>query len=120
MLPTGECTKCSGDNKAPTIKLKGSSTITLNVGETYIELGATAEDDIDGDLTSKIEISETSETLDTSKAGTYTITYTVKDSNDNVAKVTRKVVVKSTTTKPTEDNKTDDKNDNKEENKTTP
>ena len=117
MLPTGECTKCSGDNKAPTIKLKGSSTITLNVGETYTEQGATAEDDIDGDLTSKIEISGK---VDTSKAGTYTITYTVKDSNDNVAKVTRKVVVKSTTTKPTEDNKTDDKNDNKEENKTTP
>ena len=117
MLPTGECTKCSGDNKAPTIKLKGSSTITFNVGETYTEQGATAEDDIDGDLTSKIEISGT---VDTSKAGTYTITYTVKDSNDNVAKVTRKVAVKSTTTKPTEDNKTDDKNDNKEENKTTP
>ena len=117
MLPTGECTKCTGSDKEPKIKLKGSSTITLNVGETYTEQGATATDEEDGDLTSKIEISGT---VDTSKAGTYTITYTVKDSNDNVAKVTRKVTVKAPTTKPTEDNKTDDKNDNKEENKTTP
>ncbi len=53
--------------------------------------GATATDDKDGDLTSKIE---TSGNVDTKKAGTYKITYTVKDSSGNVATVTRTVIVK--------------------------
>ena len=108
MLPTDECTKCKGDKTAPTIKLKGSSTITLQLNETYVEQGATATDDVDGDLTSKIEITGK---VDTTKAGTYTITYTVKDSNDNTAKVTRKVIVEEVK-KPGDDNNstTDDEN----------
>lgn len=112
MLPTSECTKCKGDNKAPTIKLNGSSTITLKVGETYTEQGATATDDVDGDLTSQIEITGT---VNTSKAGTYTITYTVKDSNDNVTKVTRKVIVEDVK-KPSEPS---DENNTTQENETT-
>ena len=108
MLPTSECTKCKGDKTAPTIKLKGSSTITLNIGDTYTEQGATATDDVDGDLTSKIEITGT---VDTSKAGTYTLTYTVKDSNDNIAKVTRKVIVKNNTNPSEPTDNTADNND---------
>ena len=92
VLPTEECKKCKGDKKGPTIKLKGTSTITLQLNETYVEQGATATDDVDGNLTDKIEITGT---VNTSKAGTYIITYTVKDSNDNVSKVTRKVIVES-------------------------
>lgn len=110
MLPTDECGKCKGDNKAPTIKLNGSRTITLKVGETYTELGAKATDDVDGDLTSKIEITGT---VNTSKTGTYTITYTVKDSNDNVTKVTRKIIVEETKkpSEPTDDNNAIDNNE---------
>lgn len=107
MLPTEECTKCKGDTKAPTIKLKGTSTITLKLNEQYVEQGATATDDIDGDLTSKIEITGT---VDISKAGTYTITYTVKDSNGNVSTATRKVIVEEIKKpeKPSDGNNTDD------------
>lgn len=110
MVPTSHCTKCKGDKEAPKIKLNGPSTINLKLNETYSEQGATAEDKIDGDLTDKIEVKGT---VNTSKAGTYTITYTVKDSNDNVAKVTRKVVVGTgNSTKPT--TPTDDDKDDKE------
>ena len=111
-LPSGKCTKCDGDQDAPKIKLNGPSTITLKLNETYTEQGATAEDKVDGNLTDKIEVKGT---VNTSKAGTYTITYTVKDANDNVAKVTRKVIVagadggKSAT--PKEDNGKDSKED---------
>ena len=90
MLPTDECKECSGESKAPTIKLNGLSTIKLKLNETYTEAGATASDEEDGDLTSQIEISGK---VDTTKAGTYTITYKVKDSSGKEAKVTRKVIV---------------------------
>ena len=117
MLPTDECTKCKGDKTAPTIKLKGSSTIRLKLNETYIEQGATATDDVDGDLTSKIEITGS---VNTTKAGTYTITYTVKDSNDNTAKVTRKVIVEEVK-KPNDEENTSTGDENVvEDNETTP
>lgn len=90
MLPTDDCTKCKADTTAPTIKLKGLSTIKLNINDVYTESGATATDDVDGDLTSKIEISGN---VDTTKVGTYIITYKVTDSNGNVATVTRTVTV---------------------------
>ena len=112
MLPDKECTehKDGGNNdnndkkdSAPKITLNGSSTINLKVGDTYTEQGAKATDETDGDLTSKIE---TSGTVDTSKAGTYTITYTVKNSQDKSAKATRTVKVSEKETKP--ENKTED------------
>lgn len=53
--------------------------------------GATATDDRDGDLTSKIK---TTGKVDTKKEGTYIITYTVEDSAKNSASVTRIVIVK--------------------------
>lgn len=64
--------------------------------------GATAKDDRDGDLTSKIE---TTGKVDTKKAGTYKITYTVKDSAGNVATASRTVIVK-------EEKKPDKNNEN--------
>lgn len=53
--------------------------------------GATATDDRDGDISSKIEISGK---VDTKKAGTYKITYTVKDAAGNVATAIRTIIVK--------------------------
>ena len=79
------------DAKAPTISLIGSDTINLNVGETYTEKGATAKDDKDGDITNKIQISGS---VNTSKAGTYKITYKVKNSSDKETTKVRTVVVK--------------------------
>ena len=76
----------------PTITLTGSSTITLLVGDTYIEDGCVATDEVDGDLTSSII---TTGTVDTSTVGTYTLVYSITDSASNIVSTTRTVIVNS-------------------------
>ncbi|WP_397364281.1 M4 family metallopeptidase [Olleya sp. R77988] len=79
------------DTTAPVITLTGASIINLEVGDTYNELGATATDNIDGNLTSSIVITGT---VNTNSAGTYTRNYNVSDAAGNAAsQVTRTVVV---------------------------
>ncbi|WP_218668078.1 DUF5011 domain-containing protein [Virgibacillus proomii] len=78
------------DNDAPVITLNGDNPMTLNVGETYSEPGATAKDNVDGDLTEQMKIS--GEVI-THKAGEYSITYTVTDKAGNKATATRTVYV---------------------------
>ncbi len=80
------------DTEKPVITLKGGNELTINVDEEFKDPGATATDNKDGDLTDKIVVSGT---VDSKTAGTYTITYTVKDSAGNEASVTRKVIVKA-------------------------
>jgi hypothetical protein len=70
------------DTTAPIITLTGASTINLNVGDTYNELGATATDNIDGNLTSSIV---TSGTVNTNSVGSYTVNYNVSDAAGNAA-----------------------------------
>ena len=84
--------------KAPKISLIGNASMTLNVGETYTEKGATAKDDKDGDITSNIQISGN---VNTSKAGTYTIKYSVKNSAGKETTKTRTVIVKDKDSTPT-------------------
>ena len=76
----------------PTITLTGSATISILVGDTYIENGCVATDALDGDLTSSII---TSGTVDTSTVGTYTLVYSVSDSASNIVSTTRTVIVNS-------------------------
>lgn len=66
------------DNTAPVITLTGEDTITLTIGDTWTDPGATAIDAQDGDVTSDITIG--GDTVDTSTAGTYIIEYDVIDS----------------------------------------
>ena len=87
------------DTTNPVITLNGNSAITLKLNETYNDEGATATDDRDGDITSKIVKNGT---VDTSKAGTYTLTYTVQDAAGNSANVTRVVTVAEPEHKPQE------------------
>ena len=87
------------NSEAPTISLIGEINVTLNVGENYVEKGATAKDSIDGDITSKIQISGS---VNTSKAGKYSVTYKVKNSAGKETTVTRNITVKEKNeTKPT-------------------
>ena len=78
----------------PEIELVGDEEITIEVGGTYTEQGATATDNYDGDITANIEIDGE---VDTNVVGTYTITYTITDAAGNSASVTRTVKVVDTT-----------------------
>jgi hypothetical protein len=80
------------DGVGPVISLVGASTLNLNVGEAYVESGATASDEVEGTVTATA-----SGAVDTNSAGTYTVTYNAGDANGNAATpVTRTVVVGST------------------------
>lgn len=79
------------DEIAPEITLKGKAEVSIYVGDTYKDEGCTALDNYDGDITNKASI--TGE-VDTTKEGTYTITYKVADSSNNASETTRKVIVK--------------------------
>jgi hypothetical protein len=65
------------DDIGPIITLIGPESITLEAGiDTYTEQGATATDNVDGDVTADIAISGA---VDTTTVGTYTIRYDVTD-----------------------------------------
>ena len=78
------------DTEKPVITLFGDEKITLTVGDKYEELKATAMDNVDGDLTDKIKISGS---VNTSKAGTYIITYTVSDTAKNKETKERTIII---------------------------
>lgn len=79
------------DITPPTITLKGDASMSINAGTAYNEPGYTAMDNIDGDITDRVEISGF---VNIYHAGTYTLTYTVTDSHGNQATAERTVVVK--------------------------
>ena len=76
------------DTTAPTITVVGNLNDTIKVGDSYVELGASAFDTLDGTLS----ITMTG-TVDSSKIGTYAITYTATDAANNIKNVTRYVTV---------------------------
>lgn len=84
------------DTEAPVISLNGASTINLNPFDTYAELGATATDNVDGNISGSIIIG--GDTVNTNAIGTYIVTYNVSDAAGNAAvEVTRTIVVSDTT-----------------------
>jgi Ca2+-binding RTX toxin-like protein len=88
---TSTSTITVGDTTAPVITLLGSDPVVAPLGGYYTDAGAIAFDLVDGDLTAAIV---TVNPVDTSIAGTYTITYDVIDSHGNAAaQVTRTVEV---------------------------
>ena len=85
----------------PVIMLNGAATVTLQQGDTYVEEGATANDAEDGDLTAQIQVTVDPTPVDPDAPGIYTITYSIQDSDGNMAQVERTVVVEDTTISPT-------------------
>jgi hypothetical protein len=77
---------------APTITLLGDATVTIMVGDTYTDAGATASDPQDGDITDQIFVDNP---VDANTVGTYTVTYTVQDSAGNPAEAQRTVIVQA-------------------------
>ena len=83
------------DTTVPIITLNGSDPVTIEVGTTYNDDGATANDNYDGNRTTSIV---TVNTVNANVIGNYTITYNVNDtSGNNATQVTRTVNVVDTT-----------------------
>ena len=80
------------DTTSPTLTLHGDEAINIAQDSQYKELGCYAQDNYEGDISSKISISSD---VDTSKIGNYTVTYTVSDSSGNTSSITRIVNVVS-------------------------
>jgi hypothetical protein len=72
-------------SSGPVMALAGPDPQVIPVGDSYVEYGADAHDDRDGDLTGSVVIDATD--VDTSRLGTYGVTYDVSDS-DGVAAAT--------------------------------
>jgi len=89
------------DTTPPVITLIDSDTINIYVGDSYdVDAGATAFDDVDGDITAKIIVVNP---VDTNITGTYIITYNVSDTAGNPAtEVTRTVIVSEKPAPPAE------------------
>ncbi|MCD8028867.1 MAG: DUF5011 domain-containing protein, partial [Erysipelotrichaceae bacterium] len=84
------------DISAPTIKLSKTK-VSIYVGDRFSasKYLSSATDNKDGDLTDEVEIDSS---VKTSKAGTYTVTYSVSDEAGNKTSKTLKVTVKKKTT----------------------
>ncbi|MBT5380904.1 MAG: DUF5011 domain-containing protein [Opitutae bacterium] len=89
----------SSDTTPPVITLVGDTEVTINVDEEYVDEGAIASDEKDGNLTPFVDDRGTVDAVDTSTPGEYTITYDVSDFAGNPAvQVTRKVIVAAVAT----------------------
>ena len=80
-------------NSAPVITLIGKNSVVINVGTEYVDLGATAYDKEDGDITSKL-VTDTS-AVNTRVPGIYKVWYRVTDSAGKTASASRTVTVKN-------------------------
>jgi hypothetical protein len=78
------------DTTPPVITLLGDNPVQVQCGAAYVDAGATAADDKDGNLTSSIV---TSNAVNTAAAGSYTVTYKVSDAAGNQTTATRTVKV---------------------------
>ncbi|MEB8431224.1 DUF5011 domain-containing protein [Cocleimonas sp. KMM 6892] len=82
------------DTTDPVITLSGPSTVEVIQGANYVESGATANDDRDGNITTKILIAGDTVNTSASPGTTFTITYNVSDAAGNSAiEVTRSVSI---------------------------
>lgn len=79
------------DITPPVVSLIGSPLVYLEVGATYYEVGATATDDHDGDITNKISLQ--GNVVNVNVVGTYVLNYAVQDNAGNLSSVTRTVNV---------------------------
>lgn len=79
------------DPVPPEIVLNGEKTIEIKQGDTYIERGAKAVDNCDGDITKSIIIDGF---VDTNTIGTYEIKYSISDNSGNVSEAIRTIVVR--------------------------
>ena len=91
-IGTSQATVTIADQTSPIITLVGGSAITVNLDEPYVDLGSTAVDNVDGDISDLVVVG--GDTVDTSKGGIYTITYNIIDVAGNAAlERTRRITI---------------------------
>jgi hypothetical protein len=86
------------DTIAPDLQLKGASSIQIAIGSVYTDPGWTAIDNVDGDVASKVKVTELFGKplpVVTTVQTTYNLVYTVTDSAGNTATVSREVKIGS-------------------------
>ena len=90
------------DTTGPEIIMAGDAIVELDIGDEYVEMGATARDVWDGDTivdqdpnTADIQgvATEGVASIDTSVVDTYQVTYTAEDSSGNVSTAVRTIIV---------------------------
>jgi len=85
------CKKESKDTTPPVITLKGTAETNWPLGTAYVDAGATALDNVDGDISNQIVVING---VDANNIGTYYVTFDVTDKAGNKAtEVKRKVNV---------------------------
>lgn len=82
------------DNEKPVLELFGSSTLYVEPNKKYIEPGYKATDNCDKDVTKDVIVTGN---VDTSKLGSYTLTYEVSDKTGNKTSVKRTIIVSKKT-----------------------
>lgn len=90
MKVTNVASRCTGDIVPPLLTVLGDNPHIMYVGEQYIDAGAAAVDDVDGDITDRIMVEGL---VNVNKPGIYTIIYTVYDNNENATSRTREIRV---------------------------
>lgn len=80
------------DVESPVLTVNGSATVSLRVGSSYQDAGATAVDNVDGNISDQIV---TNNPVNTSSAGTYLVVYSISDVAGNSASATRTVIVQA-------------------------
>jgi hypothetical protein len=70
------------DQTSPVITLNGFKAVTVQFGDVYKDAGATARDNVDGNVTSSIQ---TTGADNVNQPGVHTITFNVKDKSGNIA-----------------------------------
>ncbi len=78
------------DKTPPVISLNGSKYVYAFLNEDYTDQGATANDNCNGDVTNRIQVSNG---VNITKVGTYEVKYSVSDDNGNSSSESRTVVV---------------------------
>lgn len=79
------------DRIEPDISLIGEASVIIYLGNEYTEEGATAIDNVDGDISSAVTIVDN---LNIRELGSYQVTYSVIDSNGNSNSVIREVEIR--------------------------
>ena len=103
IIPTPTTTTTTGssessDNVAPVITILGANPASITVGDSYTDAGATANDNVDGNITSNINAVSS---INMNVPGTYSVVYSVSDKAGNISSATRTVIVNAASSVPT-------------------